>query len=413
MLKSWSIKSEFAKNVITLISGTAIAQALSLIFSPIISRIYNPEDFGFFAIFMSVVSGIAVIACGRFELTILLPEKEEDAQKNKSIALLFCISISSITTIVMTILFALNIVESVYYLLTGVLVFTFGIYQINTNLALRSKNYKLIAKSRVINSVINVILSTSFGLFKCLHVGMILATLVGQTMGNSLFKYPFFYQKINKSYLLSLKPTIIKYKHFLQFNTLQALSDMFMINAMYYMLPFFYSSSLMGLYALAIRILQAPISLIGSSLAQVFYQQATQYYNDNKPLNGLIKSTLYKAAIVALPIPIILILFGPSLFSLVFGERWEAAGNLARILSPWIYFDFIRSTISQIPLILNKQKELFRYSIAGNFILVLIILLLGFYNQTIEVNFFAITITMSIYSLFLIKWIYKLTKHTK
>ena len=59
MLKSWSIKSEFAKNVITLISGTAIAQALSLIFSPIISRIYNPEDFGFFAIFMSVVSGIA------------------------------------------------------------------------------------------------------------------------------------------------------------------------------------------------------------------------------------------------------------------------------------------------------------------------------------------------------------------
>jgi O-antigen/teichoic acid export membrane protein len=412
MLKNWSIKSEFAKNVITLISGTAIAQALSLIFSPVISRIYNPEDFGFFAIFMSVVSGIAVIACGRFELTILLPEKEEDAQKNKSIALLFCISISSITTIVMSILFALNIVQSVYYLLTGVLVFIFGIYQINTNSALRSKNYKVIAKSRVINSVINVILSISFGLFKYLHVGMILSTLIGQTMANSLFKYPFLNQKINKSYLLSLKPTIIKYKHFLQFNTVQALSDMFMINAMYYLLPFFYSSSLMGLYALAIRILQAPMSLIGSSLAQVFYQQATQYYKDNKPLNGLIKSTLYKAAIVALPIPVILILFGPSLFALVFGERWEAAGNLARILSPWIYFDFIRSTISQIPLILNKQKELFRYSIAGNFILVLIILLLGFYNQTIEVNFFVITITMCIYSLFLIKWIYQLTKQT-
>jgi O-antigen/teichoic acid export membrane protein len=412
MLKNWSIKSEFAKNVITLISGTAIAQALSLIFSPVISRIYNPEDFGFFAIFMSIVSGIAVIACGRFELTILLPEKEEDAQKNKSIALLFCISISSITTIVMSILFALNIVQSVYYLLTGVLVFIFGIYQINTNSALRSKNYKVIAKSRVINSVINVILSISFGLFKYLHVGMILSTLIGQTMANSLFKYPFLNQKINKSYLLSLKPTIIKYKHFLQFNTVQALSDMFMINAMYYLLPFFYSSSLMGLYALAIRILQAPMSLIGSSLAQVFYQQATQYYKDNKPLNGLIKSTLYKAAIVALPIPVILILFGPSLFALVFGERWEAAGNLARILSPWIYFDFIRSTISQIPLILNKQKELFRYSIAGNFILVLIILLLGFYNQTIEVNFFVITITMCIYSLFLIKWIYQLTKQT-
>jgi O-antigen/teichoic acid export membrane protein len=412
MLKNWSIKSEFAKNVITLITGTAIAQALSLIFSPVISRIYNPEDFGFFAIFMSIVSGIAVIACGRFELTILLPEKEEDAQKNKSIALLFCISISSITTIVMSILFALNIVQSVYYLLTGVLVFIFGIYQINTNSALRSKNYKVIAKSRVINSVINVILSISFGLFKYLHVGMILSTLIGQTMANSLFKYPFLNQKINKSYLLSLKPTIIKYKHFLQFNTVQALSDMFMINAMYYLLPFFYSSSLLGLYALAIRILQAPMSLIGSSLAQVFYQQATQYYKDNKPLNGLIKSTLYKAAIVALPIPVILILFGPSLFALVFGERWEAAGNLARILSPWIYFDFIRSTISQIPLILNKQKELFRYSIAGNFILVLIILLLGFYNQTIEVNFFVITITMCIYSLFLIKWIYQLTKQT-
>jgi O-antigen/teichoic acid export membrane protein len=72
-------KSEFAKNVLTLMTGTTIAQAIPIAISPILTRIYTPEDFGVFALYMSLASIISVVATGRYELAIMLPKKDDDA----------------------------------------------------------------------------------------------------------------------------------------------------------------------------------------------------------------------------------------------------------------------------------------------------------------------------------------------
>ena len=52
-------KSEFTKNVLTLMTGTTIAQAIPIAISPILTRIYTPEDFGVFALYIAIVSFIA------------------------------------------------------------------------------------------------------------------------------------------------------------------------------------------------------------------------------------------------------------------------------------------------------------------------------------------------------------------
>lgn len=79
MLKKLKPQSEFSRNVLTLMTGTSIAQAIPLAISPILTRIYTPEDFGIFALYMSVASMIAVTATGRYELAIMLPKKDDDA----------------------------------------------------------------------------------------------------------------------------------------------------------------------------------------------------------------------------------------------------------------------------------------------------------------------------------------------
>lgn len=406
--KGLILNSEFGKNVATLVTGTALAQAIGLLLAPLISRIYNPEDFGFYAVFMSVVSGVAVIACGRFELTILLPKDPEESNKNRAIALIFCAFSSVLTTIVILILFAAGKIESLLYLLAGPFIYALGLYQINSNSALRAKNFKLISKSRVLNSVINSTFSILLGVSGILKAGLIIAALLAQSVSNLIFRGGKSKLIISKSYLIGLIPNFKKNIDFLKFNSLQALSDMFMVNSMYYILPMYYNNTLIGQFALAIRILQAPMSLIGSSIAQVFYQQAAKNQHENINHSLLIKSTIKKSAILALPIPVVLLLWGPQLFAYVFGEPWLFAGSVARILSPWIYFDFIRASISQIPIILNKQKVMFWISFASNLSLVLILIYFGFNKLPINTTFIAVSLIMSIFSILIIFWIYKL-----
>ena len=72
-------KSEFTKNIVTLMTGTAIAQAIPIAISPILTRIYKPEDFGVFALFLAISSILATVVNGRYELAIMLPKKDEDA----------------------------------------------------------------------------------------------------------------------------------------------------------------------------------------------------------------------------------------------------------------------------------------------------------------------------------------------
>ena len=73
------LKSEFNRNVLTLMTGTTIAQAIPIAITPILTRIYTPEDFGVFALFMAIASIFGTIVNGRYELAIMLPRKNEDA----------------------------------------------------------------------------------------------------------------------------------------------------------------------------------------------------------------------------------------------------------------------------------------------------------------------------------------------
>jgi O-antigen/teichoic acid export membrane protein len=60
-------------------TGTAIAQAIPIGISPILTRIYTPDNFGVFAIFFSITTIFGTIASARYELAVMLPEREEDA----------------------------------------------------------------------------------------------------------------------------------------------------------------------------------------------------------------------------------------------------------------------------------------------------------------------------------------------
>ena len=69
------IKSKFYINIITLITGTAMAQAVPLALSPILTRLYTPKDFGFLAIYMSVATVATTLVTLKYDTAIIIPKK--------------------------------------------------------------------------------------------------------------------------------------------------------------------------------------------------------------------------------------------------------------------------------------------------------------------------------------------------
>ena len=145
-------KSEFNRNVLTLMTGTTIAQAIPIAISPILTRIYTPEDFGMFALYMSIASIIAIVATGRYELAIMLPKKDEDAINIVALSIIISFFVSFISLLIVFI-FNTQITNilgnpeiSIWLYFIPLTVLLTGIYQSFNYWSNRKKQYKRLAK---------------------------------------------------------------------------------------------------------------------------------------------------------------------------------------------------------------------------------------------------------------------------
>jgi lipopolysaccharide exporter len=83
-----SRSSSFATDILKLVTGTTFAQVVAILASPLLTRLYGPEAFGFLALFTSITSIIGVIACMRYEMAIMLPKTDEEAANLLGLCLL-------------------------------------------------------------------------------------------------------------------------------------------------------------------------------------------------------------------------------------------------------------------------------------------------------------------------------------
>lgn len=89
--------SSFCSNVLKLTTGSVFAQALGILVAPIVTRLFAPEAFGIAALFASIAGVISVVACLRYELSIMLPETDEDAANLLGVSLC-CVLIVTIVS---------------------------------------------------------------------------------------------------------------------------------------------------------------------------------------------------------------------------------------------------------------------------------------------------------------------------
>jgi len=359
--------SEFSKNIITLVGGTGLAQALTLAASPILSRLFTPEEFAPYQLFTAIVGIISVVAAGRFELAILLPKKEEEAKS--IVALSFILSLfTALITLVGVILYDVWLYQywptgtfNAWFYLLPPAIFIMGAYKAVNFWSTRHKTFWRNSLGRIITTLLLAGLSILFGLFDYIP-GLIIAFVVGNLAGlialstEIIGKTKSFFQGVS---IASIKAMFKTHAEFAKVNVPHALVDNLQEYGIIFFILYFFTEALVGLYGFAFRILKAPLTLIGSAYYQVFYQKVTQGNFTAKETKKMILNVFRNTFLIGIIPFTILFFYAPEIFAFVFGEEWREAGVISQILTPWLFLNFMLSPVSCVPLIYNRQRGAF------------------------------------------------------
>lgn len=355
--------SDFLKNLLTLVSGTSIAQALPILLSPVLTRMYSPEDFGVLAIFISISSIFGTSANLRYELAVLLPEKDEEA-----LSIVYLGSIISAAVSIFLLIFllffhdwAVIVLESpnlkgwLYFV--PVVVFLTGIYNMLNYYNTRINEYKSIAVSKVLKSVSMTVIQILFGILKFTKGGLILGFGSSNLFGNfQLLKNTLRNKELNsKVSKHSIKQAAVKYKRFPGFTFPATLANLMSTEFTNVLISTVFNVATLGFYSLSYRILGMPSAIIGASVGQVFMQEATNEKFRTGKADIIFKSVLRKLLYLGLPFFGILFFVSEELIAFVFGEEWRIAGVYAQIMIPLLFIRFISVPVSTGLIVFEQQ----------------------------------------------------------
>lgn len=359
-------RNKFLRNVSTLVFGTVISQGIVIASSPLLTRLYNVEAFGLLSVFTSVTIFFAVVSTGRYELAIGLPI--EDKYSIKIIRLIIFLGFIISLFYLLIIIILKDVVE--YNDKTGFLnnntsylaplyVFFIALYSALSYWNQRNKKYKLITISNAIQVVTATAFSIYFGMVG-LKQGMIFSLLIGIAVA-SLFilikerLVPKIWKEKRGIFLIAKE-----YKSFPRFMIFSDLSLTATQQFIPLLFSILYNTTVVGLYALANRMIRLPNIVITSSIANVFRNDAIDEIREKGNCKDLYLSTLKKLVLLSIPIYVLVFIFSPILFALIFGSQWELAGHFARILSTMLLFEFVTTPLNTLFYVRDKQKILMR-----------------------------------------------------
>ncbi len=421
-MKLLSTQSDFYKSVLTILSGSTLAQLIPLATEPILVRLFTPLEFGILALFLSVATLFSSVATARYEMAIVLPKTDRSAINILFLALLISVFMSSISAVIVW-FFGASISDWVnapdlndFLIWVPLFVLLTGIYQSFNLWATRKKYYRNIAASKVSQSSSNVAVSLGSGWMGANALGLISGQITGWFAGGIPLFYKFWKRDrklISQVSITQIKEEAKVHSDFPKVNSLHVLSDIGQQSVFNFIVARLFSGNTLGFYSRMIRIVKVPAGFIGGAVGQVFYQKASELWQKDQNIRALFVAQLKMMLALGLPIFGVLALWGPAIFGFVLTEEWAIAGHYAQILSPWLLLNFAISPFTHIPLISGKQKRFFALSLSMN-ISVLLALVGGYLiNHKIETSLYMVSAVQVVFHVILMIWFYRISKGNK
>lgn len=363
MIRKLFSDSVVSKNILILLTGTIAAQLIPFLVSPLLSRLYLPDDFGYYSIITSAVGTLSVVICTRYEQAIILPKEDKDAASLISGSLKIAAIISTLSLVAILVykngicdLLKITSGKNGLFVIPFLLLFI-GIQQCFNYWLIRKKSFKQNSLNKVIQTSSIAIIGLGLG-FLGVSSGLIIAYLLGWAL-LALFS---FYQARKAGFNLigvtqsDSKRNLIKYKDFPIFNSVPALFNSFASTLPVFYVSNLYTPEITGFYAQSRLMILVPISLISVSIAQVYFERIASKVREGESIIQELKQValvLFSAAVVLV---LIVRLLAPFLFSVILGDIWVTSGIYSQVLVYSFAIQFVISPLSNVLTALNRIK---------------------------------------------------------
>ena len=348
--------SGFARNVLKLMTGTVISQAVGILAIPIISRLYSPEDYGIFMKYLGIVMIASVFITFRYDYMIVLQKKKKNAVNLLVLALLITLCVSFLSLIIVLLIpdTLENLLKTeglgrwlIYLPLSFLL---FGIFQTFENYHLRKKDFNKLRSGTISQSLTKSIVNIGLGFISSIKGGLIYGYIAGQIMVITVFS------------IRRLKILLINIRKYFDWNHCKEMARKYRKTALplipsnvlgsltnylpFFLLAAFFSNDIAGIYGMSFNIVNLPMLAIGKALSDVSFKHTVDIINSENSLAEYIERIFARLLVIAILPVLFLAIFAQPLFVFILGEEWRMTGLYVQILLPFFFFRFISIPIT-------------------------------------------------------------------
>lgn len=377
----------FLRHLATLLGGTAAGQVIALLAAPFLARLYGPADFALVSAFVGISTILSIIATLRFDLALLLPERDSDA----GVVFQLVVLILVVTTVLISFLLWLLgpwlaavlpafATAAPVLPLIPVMTLAIGGYQILAAWANRDRAYRQMAGASILNQGCNVVVAVVIGWLKMIGNGLLAGRLVGQALSALWFavslraRFP----RANARFS-ELCVAAHRYRQFPYFNVPYSLLGALSQELLVFALLAFHHVGVAGHFVLVRTVLLLPARYLSSSLGLVFFREASQMFG-TPALEDLTLKVMRHLGVAVAPLTVFFIVWSEEIFVLAFGSDWRAAGKIAAWYAPVGFLFLFTSWPERLYEVSERQRVSLGIEIGGNIIklaAVLIPLLMG------------------------------------
>ena len=410
-------QSRFRKNILRIATGSTASQVIVIGATPLLTRLYSPEEFGALAVFAAAYAIFVGLFTLKYDLSIILPGNHDKAVELTVLTLL----ISLILSVVLLVLIGVNHFKSGgsaqwHFFLLPLSTFLGAVYTCAQQWCARASDYRWFARSQVMNSLVNVGTSVLLAivtdnLFGSLVVGFVAGLAAGLIYLSIKFLRTSVVTRLNNFRFSALVTTAMEFKRFPMYVLPSSLLATLGMNAPPFLFQTMFSLREIGYYAIANRFLMAPSSLVGAAVVEAFRAEFVDRHKRGIKNAAFLLNTLRKLVLVAIPVFGGFFIIAPSLFVLLLGEDYRDSGVLARYLCIGVLAQFIAQPFHYV-FIATGHERLGLFIQSALTVLPLLAIILGGLSGSMERAVLFAALLTFVLSVLLVGLTYRSCKHS-
>lgn len=354
-------------------SGNIIAQAIAFASYFIVTRLFSPEDIGFYNIFFSYIEVLIIFSTGKYEMATVLADSDREAMSVARFALRANTFFSLLLLTIALAIFSISKVSDCqlsvfnyqFLILVPPMVFFCGTSRVYSFLFNRKRNFLPISLSEVLGSSVVSLLKVTFGFMSRIAsvfctLGLPLATVLGKMASNLSYilrlrqlDYP---KDITKT---ERREAARKFRNFPFYTMPKEFVSSLSSNLPFIWLALYFDKAEVGLFALALTFVFRPVNILNGVFEKLLNVRIADMVRQRQSIGGYLLRFFLVVNLVALPVAAVAFFFGGDIFVFFFGDRWGGCIHYIRCLLPWTFVALTSTSLTFLFGVFGRQRTEF------------------------------------------------------